>query len=69
MLKELRKKSGTKVKDIADKLSCSRSTVYQIESGKSSGHMFGEYYRLLGMRATDITRLRTGLHKQTDIED
>lgn len=47
----------------------SRSTIYQIERKQTGGDIFGAYMSMLGFKATDITRIRTGLPNQIDLED
>lgn len=69
MIKEKRKSLGLKVANISRELGCSKSTIYQIEHKKRGGDIFGRYMRMLQFKPTDITRIRTGLPHQTDIED
>lgn len=69
MIKTARKKLNLTVKQIAERLNCSRSTIYQIERKQTGGDIFGAYMSMLGFKATDITRIRTGLPNQIDLED
>ncbi len=69
MIKQARKAKGLKIVDIAAALHCSRSALYSIERKQTGGELLGKYCELLGFKSADITRIRTGLHSQMDIED
>lgn len=68
MIRERRKEKGLKVKELAEKLGCSISSLHAIERGVQGGRFKNLYMRELGFSLPDITRLVTGVNNY-DLED